>query len=58
MTVNLKQPAGSVAQFIYVCLVCGEAFEKVADHDFDVCRAQYEMELKWRLEDGEVIHAN
>ena len=44
--------------FVYVCLVCSEAFAKVSDHDFDLCKVQYEMALKWRREMGEVIHAN
>jgi hypothetical protein len=55
----LEQPAPDPKRArVYVCVICGEAFAAVEDHDFDLCAVQYEMELRWRLEGGEVIYAN
>lgn len=43
---------------VYVCALCQRAFAKATDHDFDICAYQFRMELLWRQEKGDVIHAN
>jgi hypothetical protein len=43
---------------LYICLACGQGYERVERHDFNLCAKQVEMTLVWQREKGEVIHAN
>ena len=43
---------------LYICVACGQEYESVDQHDFNLCAKQVEMTLVWQREKGEVIHAN
>jgi DNA-directed RNA polymerase subunit RPC12/RpoP len=66
MTSASNQPTGArpmaassrPSSRLYICLACGQEYERVEQHDFNLCAKQVEMTLVWQREKGEVIYAN